>query len=182
SRVRIVHSPRLSFAVVWRAEGLVPDGASASDSVVRAGDGDPATATRWPQQRQQGEFDVNQFVTEWNTWRDSRNSALAKPFGWLSAVGLHWLDQEPTWPEAPGTCPGAVGWATLALGPGRTAGPAAEPFDLMSESQTDATPASTGVTAPSTSAARATSPSVPSDTSTLPTVSDRADQETAPAR
>lgn len=125
---------------------------------------------------------MNQFVTEWNTWRDSRNSALAKPFGWLSVVGLHWLDQESTWPEAPGTFTVEDGWVTIALEPGIKAGPAAETFDLMSESQTDATTASTGVTAPSTSAARATSPSVPSDTSTLPTVSDRADQETAPAR
>ena len=46
---------------------------------------------------------MNQFVTEWNTWRDSRNSALAKPFGWLSVVGLHWLDAESTWTDAPGT-------------------------------------------------------------------------------
>src|SRR5699024_146822 len=82
-------------------------------------------------------------------WRDSRNSALAKPFGWLSVVGLHWLDQESTWPEAPGTFTVEDGWVTIALEPGIKAGPAAETFDLMSESQTDATTASTGVAAPS---------------------------------
>ena len=37
---------------------------------------------------------MNQFVTEWNTWRDSRNSALAKPFGWLSDVVRRWPSVE----------------------------------------------------------------------------------------
>lgn len=110
---------------------------------------------------------MNQFVTEWNTWRDSRNSALAKPFGWLSVVGLHWLDEETTWPEAPGTFTVADGWVTVALESGIKAGPAAETFDLMSSAQTAETEGSTGVT-------RATSPSVPSDTSTLPAVSEQA--------
>ncbi|WP_246490576.1 DUF1684 domain-containing protein [Brevibacterium oceani] len=121
---------------------------------------------------------MNQFVTEWNTWRDSRNSALAKPFGWLSVVGLHWLDQESTWPGAPGTFTLSDGWVTVALESGTKAGPAAETFDLMSRAGGAAgnggaaagngagNGAGSGVT-------RATSPSVPSDTSTMPTVTER---------
>src|SRR5699024_4319487 len=118
SRVRIAHFPSLSFAVVWRAEGLVPDGASASDAVVRAGDGDPATATRSPQQRRPGLSHVSPFAAQWNTRRDSRDSAMARPCGWLSVVGLHWLDQESTWPEAPGPFTVEDGWVTIALEPG----------------------------------------------------------------
>ena len=74
---------------------------------------------------------MNQFVTEWNTWRDSRNSALATPFGWLSVVGLHWLDEASTWPEAPGTFAVEDGWVTVTLESGIKAGPAAATFDLM---------------------------------------------------
>ena len=76
---------------------------------------------------------MNQFVTEWNTWRDSRNSALAKPFGWLSVVGLHWLDAESTWTDAPGTFTVDDGWVTVSLKTGIKAGPAAETFDLLSK-------------------------------------------------
>ena len=75
---------------------------------------------------------MNQFVAEWNTWRDSRNSSLATPFGWLSVVGLHWLDEETTWADAPGTFTVADdGWVRLALEPGTKAGPAAATFDLL---------------------------------------------------
>ena len=74
---------------------------------------------------------MNQFVTEWNTWRDSRNSALAKPFGWLSVTGLHWLDEASTWPGAPGTFTVEDGWVNVTLEPGTKAGPAAATFDLM---------------------------------------------------
>lgn len=112
---------------------------------------------------------MNQFVTEWNTWRDSRNSALAKPFGWLSVVGLHWLDVESTWPDAPGTFTVEDGWVTVALDSGINAGPAAETFDLLSQAAGGGAGAGTGG-----GAVRATSPSVPSDTSTLPAVTDHA--------
>lgn len=77
---------------------------------------------------------MNQFVAEWNTWRDSRNSALATPFGWLSVVGLHWLDEESTWADAPGTFTVDDGWVNVALEPGAKAGPAAATFDLMGKS------------------------------------------------
>ena len=78
---------------------------------------------------------MNQFVTEWNTWRDSRNSALATPFGWLSVVGLHWLDESTTtWSDAPGVFTVDDGWVSVALEPGTKAGPAAATFDLMSKS------------------------------------------------
>ncbi|WP_228282677.1 DUF1684 domain-containing protein [Brevibacterium atlanticum] len=125
---------------------------------------------------------MNQFVTEWNTWRDSRNSALAKPFGWLSVVGLHWLDQESTWPGAPGTFTVADGWVTVALESGIKAGPAAETFDLLSRAGggnggaagagDGAGGAGNGVGG-SGGVTRATSPSVPSDTSTMPTVTEQ---------
>lgn len=76
---------------------------------------------------------MNQFVAEWNTWRDSRNSSLATPFGWLSVVGLHWLDEESTWPDAPGTFTVTDdGWVRLALDPGTKAGPAAQTLDILS--------------------------------------------------
>lgn len=81
---------------------------------------------------------MSQFVTEWNTWRDSRNSALAKPFGWLSVVGLHWLDEESAWQDAPGTFTVDDGWVTVALETGIKAGPAAETFDLMGRAQAEA--------------------------------------------
>ena len=108
---------------------------------------------------------MNQFVTEWNTWRDSRNSALAKPFGWLSVVGLHWLDAESTWTDAPGTFTVKDGWVTVSLETGIKAGPAAETFDLLSKVENGGAGGS-GSTGPT----RATSPAVPSDTSTMPTV------------
>ncbi len=78
---------------------------------------------------------MDQFVAEWNTWRDSRNSALATPFGWLSVVGLHWLDEVSTWPGAPGEFTVDDGWVTVVLQPGATAGPAAEALDLLSRNQ-----------------------------------------------
>jgi uncharacterized protein (DUF1684 family) len=31
--------------------------------------------------------------TEWQTWRDKRHKELASPDGWLTLVGLHWLDE-----------------------------------------------------------------------------------------
>ena len=118
---------------------------------------------------------MNQFVTEWNTWRDSRNSALAKPFGWLSVVGLHWLDAESTWTDAPGTFTVKDGWVTVSLNSGIKAGPAAETFDLLSKVDNSGagTFGSAGVNGAGPT--RATSPAVPSDTSTLPTVTDQAD-------
>ncbi|MGO3072787.1 MAG: DUF1684 domain-containing protein [Brevibacterium linens] len=146
---------------------------------------------------------MNQFVTEWNTWRDSRNSALAKPFGWLSVVGLHWLDDESTWADAPGTFTVDDGWVTVSLDPGIKAGPAAETFDLLStvgDGPDGSDPAGSGAgsgTGPGNGAGsgvngagangaatngaaatnsgptRATSPAVPSDTSTLPRVTDQ---------
>lgn len=120
---------------------------------------------------------MNQFVTEWNTWRDSRNSALAKPFGWLSVVGLHWLDAESTWTDAPGTFTVDDGWVTVSLKTGIKAGPAAETFDLLSKVGNGESAAGgngtngTGVT--NSGPTRATSPAVPSDTSTLPRVMDQ---------
>jgi uncharacterized protein (DUF1684 family) len=144
-------------------------------------------------------FDVNQFVTEWNTWRDSRNSALAKPFGWLSVVGLHWLDDEATWADAPGTFTVDDGWVTVALNSGIKAGPAAETFDLLSNASGGATGSGgadgqvgsdgtggsgTGAGLAGSGAAgetRATSPAVPSDTSTLPAVTAQADADQAEA-
>ncbi|SMX87527.1 DUF1684 domain-containing protein [Brevibacterium linens] len=146
---------------------------------------------------------MNQFVTEWNTWRDSRNSALAKPFGWLSVVGLHWLDDESTWADAPGTFTVDDGWVTVSLDPGIKAGPAAETFDLLStvgDGPDGSDPAGSGAgsgTGPGNGAGsgvngagangaatngaaatnsgptRATIPAVPSDTSTLPRVTDQ---------
>ena len=105
---------------------------------------------------------MNQFVTEWNTWRDSRNSALATPFGWLSVSGLHWLDETTTWPDAPGTFTVDDGWVSVTLEPGTKAGPAAATFDLMSKSA-EAGP-NTSEASPSSSA------SVPSDTTILPKI------------
>lgn len=74
---------------------------------------------------------MDQFVAEWNTWRDSRNSSLARSFGWLSVTGLHWLDEESSWPGAPGTFTVEDGWVRVALQPGTNAGPAAATFDLL---------------------------------------------------
>ncbi len=152
---------------------------------------------------------MNQFVTEWNTWRDSRNSALAKPFGWLSVVGLHWLEDESTWTDAPGTFTVDDGWVTVSLDPGIKAGPAAETFDLLStvgDGPDGSDPAGSGAgsgTGPGNGAgsgvngagangaatngagvtnsgpARATSPAVPSDTSTLPRVTDQTGADAA---
>ncbi|MDN5806921.1 MAG: DUF1684 domain-containing protein [Brevibacterium sp.] len=107
---------------------------------------------------------MNQFVTEWNTWRDSRNSALATPFGWLSVTGLHWLDETTAWPDAPGTFTVDDGWVSVALDAGTKAGPAAATFDLMSKS------AEAG--ANSSNASPSSSASVPSDTTVLPKVSE----------
>ena len=136
---------------------------------------------------------MNQFVTEWNTWRDSRNSALAKPFGWLSVVGLHWLEDESTWTDAPGTFTVDDGWVTVSLDTGIKAGPAAETFDLLSAvgdgpdgSDPTGSGAGTGegpgagtgangAGVTNSGPTRATSPAVPSDTSTLPRVTDQAD-------
>ncbi|WP_248279087.1 DUF1684 domain-containing protein [Brevibacterium sp. 'Marine'] len=136
---------------------------------------------------------MNQFVTEWNTWRDSRNSALAKPFGWLSVVGLHWLEDESTWTDAPGTFTVDDGWVTVSLDTGIKAGPAAETFDLLSAvgdggdgSDSTGSGAGTGggpgagtgangAGVTNSGPTRATSPAVPSDTSTLPRVTDQAD-------
>ncbi|WP_262774506.1 DUF1684 domain-containing protein [Brevibacterium permense] len=117
---------------------------------------------------------MNQFVTEWNTWRDSRNSALAKPFGWLSVVGLHWLDAESTWTDAPGTFTVDDGWVTVSLKTGIKAGPAAETFDLLSKvdnGESAGAAAASGMNGGGPR--RATSPAVPSDTSTLPRVMDQ---------
>ncbi|SDS16489.1 Protein of unknown function [Brevibacterium sandarakinum] len=105
---------------------------------------------------------MNQFVTEWNTWRDSRNSALATPFGWLSVTGLHWLDETTTWPDAPGTFTVEDDWVSVALDSGTKAGPAAATFDLMSKSA-EADPTASAAS-PSSSA------SVPSDTTVLPKI------------
>ena len=117
---------------------------------------------------------MNQFVTEWNTWRDSRNSALAKPFGWLSVVGLHWLDAESTWTDAPGTFTVDDGWVTVSLKTGIKAGPAAETFDLLSKVDNGGTAGAAGGSgANGGGPTRATSPAVPSDTSTLPRVMDQ---------
>ncbi|MDN6666055.1 MAG: DUF1684 domain-containing protein [Brevibacterium sp.] len=113
---------------------------------------------------------MNQFVTEWNTWRDSRNSALATPFGWLSVVGLHWLDEvTTTWSEAPGIFTVDDGWASVALEPGTKAGPAAATFDLMSKSA-EAEASTAG-------ASRTSSAAVPSDTTAMPTVPEVAGPE-----
>ncbi|MGC2941023.1 MULTISPECIES: DUF1684 domain-containing protein [unclassified Brevibacterium] len=117
---------------------------------------------------------MNQFVTEWNTWRDSRNSALAKPFGWLSVVGLHWLDAESTWTDAPGSFTVDDGWVTVSLNSGIKAGPAAETFDLLSKVENGGAESFGGAGANGAGPTRATSPAVPSDTSTLPTVTDQA--------
>ncbi|WP_309131114.1 DUF1684 domain-containing protein [Brevibacterium sp.] len=85
---------------------------------------------------------MDQFVAEWNTWRDSRNSALARPFGWLSVAGLYWLDEATTWPGAPGDFTVEDGWVRVVLKPGTTAGPAAETFDLLrGEKETETTAA-----------------------------------------
>ncbi len=98
--------------------------------------------------RLRGDFDVNQFVAEWNTWRDSRNSSLATPFGWLSVVGLHWLDEESTWPDAPGTFTvDDDGWVRLALDPSTKAGPAAQTLDLLSRPAEDRATAEDGASA-----------------------------------
>lgn len=86
---------------------------------------------------------MDQFVAEWNTWRDSRNSALATPFGWLSVTGLHWLDEAATWPGAPGEFTVEDGWVTVVLTPGTTAGPAAATLDLLSHAA-EATPETRG--------------------------------------
>ncbi|MGO3179038.1 MAG: DUF1684 domain-containing protein [Brevibacterium linens] len=118
---------------------------------------------------------MNQFVTEWNTWRDSRNSALAKPFGWLSVVGLHWLDAESTWTDAPGTFTVDDGWVSVSLKTGIKAGPAAETFDLLSTVDNGGTAGDAGSSAVNGGGpTRATSAAVPSDTSTLPRVMDQA--------
>lgn len=117
---------------------------------------------------------MNQFVTEWNTWRDSRNAALAKPFGWLSVVGLHWLDAESTWTDAPGSFTVDDGWVTVSLNSGIKAGPAAETFDLLSKVENGGAESFGGAGANGAGPTRATSPAVPSDTSTLPTVTDQA--------
>lgn len=111
---------------------------------------------------------MNQFVAEWNTWRDSRNSSLATPFGWLSVVGLHWLDEESTWPGAPGTFTvGDDGWVTLALDPGTKAGPAAATFDLLS-APTEAAPTSRGLADTGSNTGPSTNPSTDSDPNTDP--------------
>ena len=107
---------------------------------------------------------MNQFVTEWNTWRDSRNSALATPFGWLSVSGLHWLDETTTWPDAPGTFTVDDGWVTVALEPGTKAGPAAATLDLMSKSAEAA--------AGTSNASATSSAAVPSDTTVMPVIPD----------
>ncbi|NJC55053.1 DUF1684 domain-containing protein [Brevibacterium marinum] len=105
---------------------------------------------------------MNQFVTEWNTWRDSRNSALATPFGWLSVSGLHWLDETTTWPDAPGTFTVDGGWVSVDLEPETKAGPAAATLDLMSRTAE----AGSGTSRPSATS----SASVPSDTTAMPMV------------
>lgn len=126
---------------------------------------------------------MNQFVTEWNTWRDSRNSALAKPFGWLSVVGLHWLDEESAWQDAPGTFTVDDGWVTVALETGIKAGPAAETFDLMGRAQAEASRANAADDVDGAGGAegveRASSPQVPSDTTILPAISDSGNNDSA---
>lgn len=59
------------------------------------------------------------FGEEWRTWHERRVGALREPFGWLSLVGLHWLEQGPNRiPGLPGTFVVEGAAVRLAAAPG----------------------------------------------------------------
>lgn len=35
------------------------------------------------------------FVAEWEAWREAREARLTSPHGFLAVTGLHWLTDEP---------------------------------------------------------------------------------------
>jgi uncharacterized protein (DUF1684 family) len=61
---------------------------------------------------------VNEFLTEWNAWRDAREEGLRAPSGWLAITGLHWLTLTPQrFDGVPGDWAGDEGGAAVSLGP-----------------------------------------------------------------
>lgn len=64
---------------------------------------------------------VNEFLTEWNAWRDAREEGLRDPHGWLAITGIHWLTLTPQRLDGvPGVWAGDEGGAAVSLGPGET--------------------------------------------------------------
>ncbi len=39
--------------------------------------------------------DVEKYLADWRVWRDGWEQWLSRPFGWLSAVSMNWLDGTP---------------------------------------------------------------------------------------
>ncbi len=51
------------------------------------------------------------FVAEWEAWREAREARLTSPHGFLAVTGLHWLTDEPQrFDDVPGA------WSTTADG------------------------------------------------------------------
>jgi uncharacterized protein len=63
--------------------------------------------------------DVDEFVAQWQAWREAREERLRDPHGWLAITAIHWLAPEPQrFDDVPGEWSGGTGRATVALGPG----------------------------------------------------------------
>ncbi|MEV6923313.1 DUF1684 domain-containing protein [Dactylosporangium sp. NPDC051485] len=57
---------------------------------------------------------VDTAFVRWQQWRAERDRSLQEPYGWLSPVALHWLDDTPRrFPETPGTWSATAGAVTL---------------------------------------------------------------------
>jgi hypothetical protein len=61
---------------------------------------------------------VDDFMGEWQAWRDEREQRLRAPHGWLSITAIHWLSATPQrFVDAPGEWSGEERAATVTLSP-----------------------------------------------------------------
>lgn len=61
---------------------------------------------------------MNEFLTEWNAWRDAREEGLRDPSGWLAITAIHWLTLSPQrFDGLPGDWAGHEAGAAVSLGP-----------------------------------------------------------------
>jgi uncharacterized protein (DUF1684 family) len=61
---------------------------------------------------------VNDFLGDWQAWRDAREQRLGSPTGWLSITAIHWLTPEPQrFGDVPGAWSSEHGKVTVTLDP-----------------------------------------------------------------
>jgi uncharacterized protein len=64
---------------------------------------------------------VDQFRAEWEAWRDTRETRLRSPRGWLAITAIHWLDGTPQrFDDVPGAWSGDAASVTVGLGAGES--------------------------------------------------------------